>query len=200
MEPSNLLTGPDTWWSSANLLRHAARYAALAVGLTLLTWLVLALSGVSPYGRRGWLSWPLLMWCVVAGLATYRRRRDTVMGFRRALQLAAAITGLAAVGSAVVLVLFVLVAPAGLLIGHQAELRAMLEANRAQLIKLNGGVAAYQQSLATVANISATSIALDDLIRRLFVGLVTGLLAAILLRKATPDDAEPERAPRPPGV
>lgn len=200
MEPNNLLTGPDTWWSSANLRRHAARYAALAVVLTLLTWLVLALSGASPYGRRGGITWPLLIWCIVVGLWTYRRRGDTLMGFGRALGLGALTTGLATGGIGLVLTLFVSIAPTRLLETHRAEVRAGIEADRTKFTALPGGAAVYARNLASIAQIGPVTIAVQDGLLRLLIGLLTSLLAAILLRKATPDDAEPERAPRPPGV
>ena len=141
---------------------------------------------------------PLAGFVIWAGLAMYRRRRDTEMGFGRGLTLGTLIGAGAAVALGLLLGAVVLVGGEDLRQRHVRITQQLLATQRQRLETLPDGKALYAQQVAAARHLSAGAVLTDEMLRRLLPALLAALLGAILLRKANPDDTEPERAPRPP--
>jgi hypothetical protein len=187
------------WLSSPLLLQQASRYAGLLTGVNLLAWLVVGGAGGDIFDRRLPLVMiPLNAFVMWLALATYRRRRDTEMGFGRGLRLGATIAALASVAIATLLSCLVLLGGDGLRQRHiDAKLRALAELNE-RTDSRAADKATYNLHLTEARTVSAGLLFIDELLlRRLLPGLLTALLGAIFLRKANAEGAEPERAPRP---
>lgn len=188
---SIVLSSPVVW-------RHAAIYATLVVVAALVTWLVVAVAGNDLYHRKtGMVTWVPMAYFIVLALVTYRRRLDVAMPFGRGLTLGALTTLFSAVGCAVVLSLFGVVAGQGVLEAHIQQMLHLLEASKAQLLALPQGAVYYPQVVAKTKQMTVADVVLDDFQLRLVVGLIVSLLTAILFRKANPDGSEPERPVRP---
>ncbi len=191
--------GPDTWLSSASLLRHGVRYAGIVVATAVLMWLVVGLAGGNVYDRRlPVVAFPLTGFVIWIALVTYRRRLDTEMPFLRALKLGALVATISSVVISVLLGLLITLGGDGLRQRHVTATRQMLAAQRQRLETLPDGKAEFLRQVTAAGEVSASELALDELPRRLVPALLVALLGAILFRKANPEGLEPEKAPRPP--
>ena len=189
------------WLSSADLRQQAVHYIVLVVAVNVLAWGLVGLAGGNVLDRRlPIVLFPLSGFVIWAALAFYRRRRDTTLGFGRALKLGALIAAGSSGGLAILLGALVVFGGETLRARHVATTVEILRAQQQRLETLADGKAVYAAQLAAAQHIAPGTLVVDELIRRLLPALLTALLGAILLRKANPDGTEPERAPRPPKV
>ena len=164
------------------VVRIGIRYGVICGLVSFAVTLLIYFSGANPYGQTSLFSLLFMPLFVFMGCAYFKKYTDQNIGFLRALRVALSITFYAALASAMLLYIFSTLAGFDAIQRHINEMKVMLEATRAETIKLIGE-ANYNQTLVQLDKTTPYHLAADDFMKKLFTGFIISIVAAVYFRK-----------------
>ena len=158
------------------------RFGVLA-GLTCFALIVLIyLVGVNPYGEYRLLTLIFIPVFVFFGISYFKKFTDQQLGFVRAFRIGLSVTFYAALVSAMLLYAFGYVAGPEVMQEYIGEVRGMMEATKAETIKIIGEKN-YLDAYEMAGKTTPFDLASDEFMKKLFVGIIASLIGAIFFRK-----------------
>jgi hypothetical protein len=146
--------------------------------------LLLYFTGSNPYGQLTWWSWIFIPVVVFWGLAYFKKFNDQELGFLRALVVGWSIAFYMALCAGMLLYIFATVAGIEPIHQHIEEMKALLAQTSAEALKAK--VITQQMLDETYKQLEKTTpytLAVDDFVKRLFVGFLSAILGAVFFRK-----------------
>lgn len=146
--------------------------------------LILYFTGTNPFGSNLALTLMTLPPAIILGLYQFKKYIDPNIGFLKAFRLGLVISATAAVLSAGLVFGLSKVAGKPALNRHIAEMKAVLEDPTAKAKTLEiAGKENYELALKNIEQITAVDLAADDFYKKLGIGLLISLVAAVFFRK-----------------
>lgn len=169
--------------SNRIIVGYALRYG-IGAGVLCLAWIIaLYISDNNPYGPKRLLSVfvpPLA--AVMSQWAVRRVFLPAGPGLRRVLITGVLTAILGAVTSAIGVYGFARITGQAPIDRHLVEMKALLEASRAEFVKQPGGEAQYERARMSLAS-TPESLASDDFEKKLIFGLLLSLPGGVFFRK-----------------
>ncbi len=146
--------------------------------------LLLYFAGLNPYGQNSMYTWLLIPVAVFWGLHDFKKYTDQDFGFFKAFKVGWSIAFYTALCSAMLLYVFSVVAGIEPIERHIAEMKVLLEATRdAALQSKVLSDAAYQETYKQLDNTTPYMLAMDDFVKKIFVGVLAAIVGAVFFRK-----------------
>ncbi|QNF34605.1 DUF4199 domain-containing protein [Adhaeribacter swui] len=165
------------------VFRVALRYGVLAALSSFIIMVLLYVAGKNPFGQSGFYTLFLLPVFLVLGTAFLRRKIDPELKFFKGLKFGWLVTLIAAVTFSILLFGFTQVAGSGAIQEHVQEMKAMMEENKAQFLKLPNGEQAYNTNYQQLDQITGNTLVLDNFIKLTLIGFLFSLVSATFYRK-----------------
>ena len=146
--------------------------------------LIIFLAGLNPYGQNSMWSWVFIPVAVFWGLHYFKRYNDQELSFFKALKVGWSIAFYSALCSAMLLYIFSALAGLEAIERHIAEMKMLLETTREAAMQskvLSEEV--YQQTYKDLDKTSPSMLAVDDFVKRIFVGVLAAIIGAVFFRK-----------------
>lgn len=146
--------------------------------------LILYFTGTNPFGSNLALTVMTLPAAIVLGLYLFKKYTDPNMGFLKAFSLGLVISATAAVLSATLVFGLAKMAGKPALNRHIAEMKAVLEepTARDKTIEI-AGKENFELALKNIEQITPVDLAADDFYKKLGIGFLLSLVAAVFFRK-----------------
>jgi hypothetical protein len=169
--------------SNRVIVGYALRYG-VGAGVLCLVWVIaLYISDNNPYGPKRLLSVFVPPLAAVASQWAVRKAfLPAGPGLRRVLITGILTAILAAVTSAIGVYGFARITGQAPIKRHLVEMRALLEASKAEFVKQAGGEAQYERARASLAS-TPQALAGDDFEKKLIFGLLLSLPGGVFFRK-----------------
>ena len=146
--------------------------------------LLLYFTGLNPYGQNSMWSWIFIPVAVFWGLSYFRKYTDQEFGFFKALKVGWSVAFYSALCSAMLLYVFSVMAGIEPIERHIAEMKAVLETTREAALQSKVlSEEAYQQTYEQLDNTTPGMLAVDDFVKRIFVGVLAAIVGAVFFRK-----------------
>lgn len=146
--------------------------------------LLLYFAGINPYGQSSMYSWVFIPIAVFWGLSYFKRYNDQDLGFLKALKVGFFIAFYAALCSAMLLYIFSVVTGIEPIERHIAEMKTMLESTREAAMQTKVlSQESYEQTYKNLDKTTPGMLAVDDFVKRVFVGLLSAVVGAVFFRK-----------------
>jgi|SRR5688572_21452583 len=146
--------------------------------------LILFFAGLNPYGQNSMWSWVFIPVAVFWGIKYFKRYNDQELTFFKALKVGWSVAFYAALCSAMLLYIFSAVAGLEAIERHIAEMKILLESTRnAALQSKVLTEEAYQQTYKQLDNTTPYMLAMDDFVKKIFVGVLSAIVGAVFFRK-----------------
>lgn len=165
------------------IIRAALRFGVLAAVVSFTVLLLVYFAGKNPYGQNAFYSLFLLPIFLFLGTAFYKKHLNPELKFFAGLKFNWLITVIAAVTFSLLIFGFVQVTGADSIPKHVQEMKAMMELNKAQFLKLPNGQKTYQYNYDQLDLITANTLVLDNFIKLLLIGFLFSLVSATFYRK-----------------
>jgi hypothetical protein len=165
-----------------SIIRVGVKYGVLCGLVCFLIILGLYFTGVNPFGEMGRITYVPIPVFLFLAIRYYKLFNDTEIGFLKGLRVGLSVSFYTALSAAMLVFLFVHLAGAEVLQNHINEMRALLDETREQQISLLGQEL-YDEGYKALSSITPSMLAADDFVRRIFVGGIFSLIAAIFFRK-----------------
>ena len=146
--------------------------------------LLIYFAGGNPYGQLTWWSWPFIPVVVFWGLSWFKKYNDQEMGFMRALFVGWSIAFYLSLCAGMLLYVFATVAGLEPIQRHIQEMKMLFAQTSAEAIKqkiLTQEI--VQETLKQLEKTTPYTLAVDDFVKRLFVGFISAILGAVFFRK-----------------
>jgi len=141
-------------------------------------------AGINPYGQTSMWSWILIPIAVFWGLSYFKRYNDQELAFAKALKVGFFIAFYAALCSAMLLYIFSVVTGIEPIERHIAEMKTVLESTREAAMQSKVfSQKVYEQTYKDLDKTTPGMLAVDDFVKRIFVGLLATLVGAVFFRK-----------------
>ncbi|WP_439879912.1 DUF4199 domain-containing protein [Pontibacter sp. MBLB2868] len=164
------------------IIRVGVRYGVMCGFVCFVFVLVLYFSGVNPFGEMGRITYIPIPVFLFLAIRYYKQFNDTEIGFLKGLRVGLAVSFYTALSAAMLVFLFIYVVGPEVLQTHVNEMKALLQETREEQIKLLGQKM-YDEGYKALDSITPSMLAADDFVRRIFVGAVFSLVAAVFFRK-----------------
>lgn len=164
------------------IIRVGVRYGVLCGIVCFVLVLVLFFLGFNPFGEMGRLTYLPIPIFLFLAIRYYKLFNDSEIGFLKGLRVGLSVAFYTALSAAMLIFLFIHVAGPEVLQTHITEMRALLEETREEQIKLLGQEL-YDEGYRAISSITPSMLAADDFVRRIFVGGIFSLIAAVFFRK-----------------
>ncbi|WP_345157623.1 DUF4199 domain-containing protein [Pontibacter saemangeumensis] len=164
------------------IIRVGIRYGVVGSVACFVLVLVLYFLGYNPFGDLGRLTYLPIPVCIFLGIRYFKLFHEGDVGFGRALRVGLSVAFYTALTTAMLVFLFIYIAGAEVLQNHVAEMKALLEETREEQVRLLGENM-YNEGYKALDNITPGMLAADDFVRRIFVGGIFSLIAAVFFRK-----------------
>lgn len=164
-------------------LRTAVRFGILAAAAGLLVMLAVYIAGRNPYGQYGFGVLFLLPVFLFTGLAHYKKYTDPDLKFFKGLKVSWLISLVAAITFAAFIYIFSIAAGAEAIQLHIQEMKAMMEQNKAQFLKLPNGQQAYDSNYQELDRLTPYSLVFDNFLKMLIIGFLFSFVSATFYRK-----------------
>ncbi|RDC63392.1 DUF4199 domain-containing protein [Adhaeribacter pallidiroseus] len=165
------------------IFRVALRYGALAALASFIILVLFYVAGKNPYGQNGFYALFLLPVFLVLGTGFLRRKIDPELKFFKGLKFGWLVTLIAAVTFGILVYAFTNLAGTHSIQKHVQEMKAMMEQNKAQFLKLPNGQQAYQYNYEQLDLITPQTLMLDNFIKLLLIGFLFSFVSATFYRK-----------------
>ncbi len=164
------------------IIRVGIRYGVLCGLVSFALVLVLYFVGSNPFGDIGRFTYLPIPVFIFLAIRYFKLFNESEIGFGRGLRVGLSVAFYNALCAAMLVFLFVTFIGPEILENHVTEMKALLEATREEQIKLLG-VKMYEEGYKALDMISPSMLAADDFVRRIFVGGIFSLVAAVFFRK-----------------
>jgi len=164
------------------LIRVGIRYGVLCSLACFALVLVLYFMGYNPFGDLGRLTYLPIPVCIFLAIRYFKLFHEGEIGFGRGLRVGLSVAFYTALTTAMLVFLFIYVAGPEVLQTHIAEMKALLEQTRDEQVRLLGEKT-YEQGYKALNELTPGMLAADDFVRRVFVGGIFSLIAAVFFRK-----------------
>ncbi len=165
------------------LLRTGLRFGLLAASISFLVLLLVYFSGKNPYGQNAFYSLFLLPIFLFLGTAYYKKHFEPELKFFKGLKLAWLISLVTAVTFSGFVYVFAQLTGSESIPKHVQEMKAMMEQNKAQFLKLPNGKQVYELNYSQLNQVSANTLVLDNFLKLLLIGFLFSLVSATFYRK-----------------
>ncbi len=165
------------------IIRAALRFGGLAAAASFMVLLLVYFAGKNPYGQNAFYALFLLPIFLFLGTAFYKKHVNPDLKFFEGLKYNWLITVIAAVTFSFFIFGFAQVTGADSIPKHVQEMKAMMEANKAQFLKLPNGQQAYQFNYDQLELITARTLVVDNFIKLLLIGFLFSFVSATFYRK-----------------
>ena len=164
------------------IIRVGIRYGVLCSLACFVLVLVLYFMGYNPFGDMGRLTYLPIPVFIFVAIRYFKLFHEGEIGFGRGLRVGLSVAFYTALTTAMLVFLFVYIAGPEVVQQHVAEMKALLEATREEQVKLLGEKK-YEEAYQAMASLTPGMLAADDFLRRIFVGGIFSLIAAVFFRK-----------------
>lgn len=164
------------------IIRVGVRYGVLC-GLVCFALIVgLYMTGFNPFGDIGRLTYLPIPVFIFLAIRYFKLFHEGEIGFGRGFRVGLSVSFYTALCTAMLVFLFVSFAGPEVLQNHIAEMKALLDATKEEQIKLLGE-RMFEEGYKALSSITPSMLAADDFLRRIFVGGIFSLVAAVFFRK-----------------
>lgn len=164
------------------IIRVGVRYGVLCGIVCFVLVLVLYFSGFNPFGEFGRISYIPIPIFLFLAIRYYKLFNDSEIGFLKGMRVGLSVSFYTALCAAMLVFLFIQLAGPEVLQAHINEMKALLDETREEQIKLLGQDL-YEEGYKAVSSITPSMLAADDFVRRIFVGGIFSVIAAVFFRK-----------------
>jgi hypothetical protein len=164
--------------------RTGIKFGVMGGTAGFLVTLLLYFTGNNPYGQLSWWGWVFIPVVVFWGLSYFKKFNDQQLGFLRALFVGWSIAFYTAISAAMLLYVFAYLAGIGPIQNHIIEMKALLAETSAEALKAK--VVTPQMLEETYKGLDKTTpstLAIDDFVKRVFVGFLSAIIGAVFFRK-----------------
>lgn len=165
------------------VIKTALRYGAIAATASFTIMLLVYFAGKNPYGQNAFYSLFLLPIWLFLGTAYYKKHLNAELKFFEGLKFNWLITVIAAFAFSLFIFGFAQVTGANSIPKHVQEMKAMMEGNKAQFLKLPNGQQAYQFNYEQLDLITANTLVVDNFIKLFLIGFLFSFVSATFYRK-----------------
>ncbi|MEJ8803535.1 DUF4199 domain-containing protein [Pontibacter sp. H249] len=164
------------------IIRVGVRYGVLCGVVCFVLMVVLHIAGSNPFGDMGRLTYLPIPVFIFLAIRYFKQFHDGELGFGRGFRVGLSVSFYTALTASMLAFLFVNFAGAEILQNHIAEMQTLLDETREEQIKLLGKEN-FERGYKTITSLSPSMLAADDFLRRILVGGVFSLVAAVFFRK-----------------
>lgn len=164
------------------LIRVGIRYGVLCSLACFALVLVIYLMGYNPFGDIGRLTYLPIPAFIFLAIRYYKLFHEGEIGFGKGFRVGLSVAFYTALTTAMLVFLFIYLAGPEVVQNHVNEMKALLEETREEQVKVLGEKM-YDEGMRALSMITPGMLAADDFIRRIFVGGVFALIAAVFFRK-----------------
>ncbi|WP_299821198.1 DUF4199 domain-containing protein [uncultured Pontibacter sp.] len=164
------------------IIRVGVRYGVLCGLVCFVLVVMLYFTGSNPFGDMGRLTYLPIPVFIFLAIRYYKLFNEGDIGFGRGFRVGLSVSFYTALSTAMLVFLFVNFAGPEILQNHITEMKMLLDETREEQIKLLGQKN-FEQGYKAIESLSPSMLAADDFLRRMFVGGVFSLVAAVFFRK-----------------
>ena len=159
-------------------IKYGVLCGIVCFGILLLAYFL----GYNPLGSSGQVSYLPLPVFIFLGLKYFKQFNDSEISFFKGWRVGFSVTFYTALTTALLLFLFIYFVGPDLIKETMEEMRIMLETNKEEQIRLFGKDN-YDMLIAESENITPGELAVSDFFRRLLLGGLLSIVAAVFFRK-----------------
>lgn len=164
------------------IIRVGVRYGVLCGLVCFVLVVVLYFAGSNPFGDMGRVTYLPIPVFIFLAIRYFKQFHEGEIGFGRGFRVGLSVSFYTALCASMLVFLFVSFAGPEVLQNHIAEMKALLEETREEQIKLLGE-RMFEEGYKAIDSITPSMLAADDFLRRVFVGGIFSLVAAVFFRK-----------------
>ena len=164
------------------IIRVGIRYGVLCSLACFALVLVLHFMGYNPFGDMGRLTYLPIPVFIFLAIRYYKLFNEGNIGFGKGFRVGLSVAFYTALTTSMLVFLFIYLAGPELVQNHIQEMKALLEETREEQIRLLGEKL-YEEGYGALDSITPGMLAADDFVRRIFVGGLFALIAAVFFRK-----------------
>ncbi|RAU81595.1 DUF4199 domain-containing protein [Pontibacter arcticus] len=165
-----------------SIVRVGVRYGVLGGLACFVIMLLLYFLGANPFGDLGRWSYVPLPVFIFLAIRYFKKFDEAELGFGKGFRVGLSVAFYAALCASLLVFLLIYIVGPEILQTHIAETKALLAETEAEQIRLLGAKV-YNEAVAALESTTPTMQAADDFVRRIFVGGVFSLVAAVFFRK-----------------
>lgn len=164
------------------IIRVGIRYGVLCSLACFLLVVALYFMGYNPFGDMGRLTYLPIPVFIFLAIRYFKLFNEGNMGFGKGFRVGLAVAFYTALTTAMLVFLFIYLVGPEIVQNHVAEMRALLDETREEQVKMLGE-RFYEEGYNALDALTPSMLAADDFVRRMFVGGLFSLIAAIFFRK-----------------
>ncbi|GAB3197498.1 hypothetical protein ABID22_003405 [Pontibacter aydingkolensis] len=164
------------------IIRVGVRYGVLCGVVCFVLVMVLYFAGTNPFGDMGRITYLPIPIFIFLAIRYFKLFHEGEIGFGRGFRVGLSVSFYTALSAAMLVFLFVSFAGPEILQNHIAEMKMLLEETREEQIKLIGKEN-FETGYKAIDTLTPSMLAADDFLRRILVGGVFSLVAAVFFRK-----------------
>ncbi|GAB3526449.1 hypothetical protein GCM10027443_01540 [Pontibacter brevis] len=138
--------------------------------------------GYNPFGDMGRLTYLPIPVFIFLAIRYFKLFNDGNMSFGKGFRVGLSVAFYTAMATAMMVFLFIYLVGPEIIQNHVAEMRALLDETREEQVKMLGE-RMYEEGYKALDAITPSMLAADDFVRRIFVGGIFSLIAAVFFRK-----------------
>ncbi|WP_162052811.1 DUF4199 domain-containing protein [Pontibacter pamirensis] len=164
------------------IIRVGIRYGVLCSLACFLLVVVLYFMGYNPFGGAGRLTYLPIPVFIFLAIRYFKLFNDGNMSFGKGFRVGLSVAFYTAMTTAMLIFLFIYLVGPEVIQTHVAEMRALLEETREEQVRMLGE-SLYEEGYKALDSLTPSMLAADDFVRRMFVGGLFSLIAAVFFRK-----------------
>ncbi|MCJ8164842.1 DUF4199 domain-containing protein [Pontibacter sp. E15-1] len=164
------------------IIRVGIRYGVLCSLACFALVLILYFMGYNPFGDMGRLTYLPIPVFIFLAIRYYKLFHDGSVGFGRGFRVGLSVAFYTALTTAMLVFVFVYIVGPEVLQHHVTEMKALLDQTREEQVRLLGEKM-YEEGYKALDSITPGMLATDDFVRRVFVGGIFSVIAAVFFRK-----------------
>ncbi|PRY12633.1 uncharacterized protein DUF4199 [Pontibacter ummariensis] len=164
------------------IIRVGVRYGVLCGIACFVLVLALYFIDMNPFGDIGRITYLPIPVFIFLAIRYFKLFNEGDLSFGKGFRVGLSVAFYTALCTGMLVFLFILLAGPQVIQNHVAEMKALLDETREEQVKVIGE-AFFEQGYKALDSITPSMLAADDFVRRVVVGGVFALVAAVFFRK-----------------
>jgi heme exporter protein D len=164
------------------IIRVGIRYGVLCSLACFALVLVLYFMGYNPFGEMGRLTYLPIPVFIFLAIRYFKLFNEGNISFGKGFRVGLSVAFYTALATAMLVLVFIYLVGPEVMQNHIQEMKVLLEQTREEQVRLLGE-RLYEEGYNALDSITPSMLAADDFVRRMFVGGIFSLIAAVFFRK-----------------
>jgi heme exporter protein D len=164
------------------IIRVGIRYGVLCSLACFALVLVLYFVGYNPFGEMGRLTYLPIPVFIFLAIRYFKLFNEGNISFGKGFRVGLSVAFYTALATAMLVLVFIYLVGPEVMQNHIQEMKVLLEQTREEQVRLLGE-RLYEEGYKALDSITPSMLAADDFVRRIFVGGIFSLIAAVFFRK-----------------